>query len=177
MSRRAPVAMAPAVENLPPEEIARERGLIGGILEHAPDPVALSTLRAFEPEWCYSPTTRELCERLQRLDARGVMPDALGLEADLRTTGDLDRLGGAQALTGLLIEAAVPATMPNHLAAVRTAWAKRTAATDAEAVRLHAMNGSDPAALAGEFRAAAERLEGGTWRRRWGRRSPGSAMT
>jgi replicative DNA helicase len=95
-----PVALASPADRLPPHNLRAEREALGAVLlgDGGLDEVA----PLLSPDDFYRASHRTIFEAILRLSGRGAPTDLVAVEEELRRAGELDRVGGFEALAEIL---------------------------------------------------------------------------
>lgn len=117
MDYTLPPPPASGAHRLPPYSLDAELAVLGALMV-APD--VIHDVRAVvEPEDFWRETHRTLARRLYRLAEERRSIDLVVVEEDLRRSGDLDRIGGMDALTAAVERGACHWLAAEHAATVR----------------------------------------------------------
>lgn len=136
----ATVQQPRVINDVPPaHEIDAERAVLGAVLIEGAAALRRLSLR---PEDFYVENNRDLFRAMQAVDARGEGIDAVTVAAELRRTGDLDRIGGPAALALLLDHASILVHLASYERLIREAADKREFHALSEQLRAGAMNGA-----------------------------------
>ena len=103
----APVVAPEAGELLPPQDVAAEQSVLGGMML-SKDAIA-DVVEALRPNDFYRPAHQAIYEAVLDLYGRGEPVDAITVSAELQRRGELERIGGAPYLHTLI------ATVPTAL--------------------------------------------------------------
>jgi hypothetical protein len=162
--RRAPA------ETIPPAEISAhnldtERAVLGAVMQdEAEAAAALAAIRRLgvTAETFYPEAHRVLFRCCCALADAGRPTTLATVVTALREAAELDAAGGEHLVRLVAQDGTVPAMVAGHAEELVRLAVKRDAEQAARLVAEHARNGAGPAALAAEFREAAERLDRAT---------------
>lgn len=147
--------------NGPPAAVEAEQAIVGAILaDNRRYELVADSLR---PEHFFDPGTARVFADAVRRIRDGQVGDIVTLRAAYEASGELDAVGGAQYLAGLLSAMAPPSALPSYAALIIDCWRRRQIIGSAEdaIARARAIDSDDDgaaiaSATAGELLEVAE---------------------
>ena len=143
----------------PPQSIDAERAVLGALLiEGTAGYRRLAMLT--RPDQFWVETNRVVFTAMQRLNGRGCAIDVLLVIEELKSMGDLDRVGGPAFLAGLEYEAAILTNLPDYERIVVDAASRRALLELGRRLEYESQNGTrtDAILLMAETALAEHRL-------------------